>query len=263
MSKPLSRVLLTNDDGVDADGLSCLVDVAETLADEVWVVAPERDQSGSSHSVSLHEPIRCRQLAERRFAVSGTPSDCVIMASQHLMRDALPDLVLSGVNRGANVSDSVAYSGTIGAAMTALVMGLPAVALSQAFRSPEPPPWHTARRHAPEIIRGLLELDRDAALCFNVNFPAVPPEAVRGRTICRQARGSIASARVEARVDTRDKPYYWFAFQHESSVVTDPDSDVAALRRDCIGISPLSLERNDTRSEALLAQRLDATAPAG
>ena len=261
MKERLRRVLLTNNDGIDADGLAHLVWVAEEVADEVWVVAPEQDQSGSSHSVTLHKPVRCRQLGERRFAVSGTPSDCVIMASQHLMQDALPDLVLSGFNRGANVSDSVAYSGTVGAAMTALVMGLPAIALSQAFRSPEPPPWHTARTHAPEIIRRLVGMDQDRAVCFNVNFPAVEPDAVEGRTVCRQARGSIAGARVEARVDTRDKPYYWFAFRHESSAVTAPESDVAALRRNCIGISPLNLERNETTIEAELAATLDADLP--
>ncbi len=261
MNERLQRVLLTNDDGIDADGLAHLVAIAREIAEEVWVVAPERDQSGSSHSVTLHEPLRCRKLAERHFAVTGTPSDCVIMASQHLMRETPPQLVLSGINRGANVSDAVAYSGTLGAAMTALVMGIPAIALSQAFRSPAPPPWETPRRYAPEIIQRLMSLGHGPALCFNVNFPAVAPDAVRGRAICRQARGSISGAHVEERMDTRDKPYYWFTLRHNSSEVTAPDSDVAALRRDCIAISPLSLERNDRAIEAELAARLDAEAP--
>lgn len=262
MSERVSRVLLTNDDGVDAEGLDYLAAIAAEVADEVWIVAPERDQSGSSHSVTLHEPVRCRQLAPRHYAVSGTPSDCIVMATQHLMADAPPDAVLSGVNRGANVSDSVAYSGTLGAAMTALVMGVPAIALSQAFRSPAPPPWDTVRTHAPELLRTLLAAHRRTDLCFSINFPAVPSESVAGRRICRQARGSISGARVEERIDTRDKPYYWFAFRHDSSGITAPDSDVVALRDNRIAISALQLERDDPRAEADLGALLDAEIPA-
>ena len=257
----LARVLLTNDDGIDADGLTHLKTIAAQVADEVWVVAPEQDQSGSSHSVTLHDPIRCRRLGDRHYSISGTPSDCVLMATEHLMRDAPPDLVLSGINRGANVSDSVAYSGTLGAAMTALVMGVPAIALSQAFHSPEPVPWETALQYAPPLIRDLAAANRGADLCFNVNFPAITPDSVDGRAVCRQGRGSIAGVRVEARVDTRDKPYYWFAFRHDYSGVTATDTDIHALRRNRIAISPLRLERNDETLETDLARQLDAEPP--
>ncbi len=262
MTAKLSRVLLTNDDGIDADGLAHLTTIARDVAEEVWIVAPERDQSGSSHSVSLHEPVRCRRLGDRHYAVSGTPSDCVLMATQHLMRDAPPAVVLSGINRGANVSDSVAYSGTLGAAMTALVMNVPAIALSQAFHSPEPVPWGTALRYGPDLIRDLAGGPWGTDLCFNVNFPAIAPDAVSGRAVCRQGRGSIAGVRIEARMDTRDKPYYWFAFQHDYSGVTAADTDIEALRRNHIAISPLRLERNDETLEAALAERLGAERPA-
>ncbi|WP_290652400.1 5'/3'-nucleotidase SurE [Aquisalimonas sp.] len=261
MTATLSRVLLTNDDGIDADGLAHLGEIAAEVAHEVWIVAPEVDQSGSSHSVTLHDPVRCRRLGARHYAVSGTPSDCVLMATQHLMRDALPEMVLSGINRGANVSDSVAYSGTLGGAMTALVMGVPAIALSQAFHSPEPVPWETARRFAPALIRDLAATPWRKDLCFSVNFPAVEPNAVAGRAVCRQGRGSIAGVRIEARTDTRDKPYYWFAFHHDYSAIRAPDTDVEALRRHYIAISPLRLERHDESLEAQLAEHLGAERP--
>src|SRR3712207_4781837 len=130
----LDRVLLTNDDGVDAPGLAVLERAAAELAEEVWVVAPAHDQSGTSHSISLHSPLRLARLGDRRFSVVGTPGDCTVMAVRHLMREDPPDLVLSGVNRGANLGIETVFSGTVGAAMTAMLLGLPAIALSQAFR---------------------------------------------------------------------------------------------------------------------------------
>ena len=145
MDEPcIGRVLLTNDDGIDAPGMAVLEEVARELAREVWVVAPEHDQSGTSHSVSLHAPLRLSRRGERRFGVAGTPGDCVVMAVRHLMVDAPPDLVLSGVNRGANLGVETVFSGTVGAAMTALLLGLPAIALSQAFSQREPVRWERA-----------------------------------------------------------------------------------------------------------------------
>src|SRR6516225_7319931 len=132
-SRSLSRVLLTNDDGFDAPGLQALTQVAEEVAEEVWVVAPNYDQSGTSHSLSLHSPLRVSQKAERRYSVSGTPGDCVVMAVRHLMVSGRPDLVLSGINRGANLGIETVLSGTVGAAMTGLLLGIPSMALSQAL----------------------------------------------------------------------------------------------------------------------------------
>ena len=152
-SRPrLERVLLTNDDGIDAPGLAVLEAVAAELADEVWVVAPEHDQSGTSHSISLHSPIRISQHGERRFGVLGTPGDCVVMAVRHLMRDAAPTLVLSGINRGANLGVETMFSGTVGAAMTGLLLGLPSIALSQTFSDRDNVRWNTARELAPDVI---------------------------------------------------------------------------------------------------------------
>ena len=151
MPFPIARVLLTNDDGIDAPGLAVLEEVAAAIAAEVWVVAPEHDQSGTSHSVSLHHPLRMRPRGPRRFAVGGTPGDCVAMGLRHLLRETPPELVLSGVNRGGNIGMETVFSGTVGAAMTAILLGVPAIALSQTFRDRDNVPWDTARALAPDV----------------------------------------------------------------------------------------------------------------
>ncbi|PIK69693.1 5'/3'-nucleotidase SurE, partial [Methylobacterium frigidaeris] len=127
------RILVTNDDGIHAPGLRCLEEIARELSDDVWIVAPETDQSGVSHSLSLNDPLRLRQAGEKRYAVKGTPSDCIIMGIRHILKEHGPDLVLSGVNRGQNVAEDVTYSGTIAGAMEATILGVRAIALSQAY----------------------------------------------------------------------------------------------------------------------------------
>ena len=127
------RILCTNDDGIHAPGLKVLEEIARALSDDVWVVAPELDQSGVSHSLSLNDPLRLREVGPRHFAVSGTPTDCVIMGARHILGAKLPDLVLSGVNKGRNVAEDVVYSGTIAGALEGTILGLPSFALSQEF----------------------------------------------------------------------------------------------------------------------------------
>src|SRR3954469_10678307 len=153
------RILITNDDGIHSEGLDICTEIGRALSDDVWVIAPEFDQSGVSHSLSLNDPLRLREVAERRFAVKGTPTDCVIMGARHIMKDRPPDLVLSGVNRGRNAGEDVIYSGTVAGAVEATVLGIPSFALSQAYmsRSPQPPHWDTAGKFAPHIIRRALK----------------------------------------------------------------------------------------------------------
>lgn len=242
-AKPVGRILVTNDDGARAEGLNVLEQVARELSDDVWVVAPETDQSGVSHSVSLHQPLRLYSWDERHHGVSGTPSDCVLLALGHLMADRPPDLILSGVNRGVNVSDTIAYSGTVGAAMTGLLLHIPSIALSQAFRDPDNVRWGTAARLAPALIRDLLERGWPRECCLNINFPDEAADDVRGVGVCRPARGAIGGVKVEARVDTREQPYYWLGFRRATDSVKEPDSDVDTLRRGLIAVSPLYFER--------------------
>src|SRR5215472_15610663 len=167
------RILLTNDDGIYAPGLGVLEEIARQLSDDVWIVAPETDQSGVSHSLSLNDPLRLREVDARRFAVKGTPTDCVIMGVRHLMHDAAPDLVLTGVNRGQNAAEDVTYSGTIAGAMEGTILGIPSLALSQAYSAAnrQKPHWDTARAHGPAQIRKVLAEGIPRDVLVNVNFP--------------------------------------------------------------------------------------------
>jgi len=236
------RILITNDDGARAEGIRLLEDIARTLSDDVWIVAPEFDQSGVSHSISLHEPLRVHREDARRFFVRGTPADCVALGVAHLL-DGPPDIVLSGVNRGGNMADSIAYSGTVGAAMTALMMRVPAIALSQYFRGVTIH-WETARAFAPPLIERLLAANWPRPMAPNVNFPACPPEEVEGVAVCRPGHGFIDGLEVEERVDVRGLSYHWLKFRHAPHAIDDPLCDYAQLRANKITVTPLRPDRH-------------------
>lgn len=259
MDQPcVGRVLLTNDDGVDAPGMAVLEEVARELAREVWVVAPEHDQSGTSHAVSLHAPLRLSRRGERRFGVAGTPGDCVVMAVRHLMADAPPDLVLSGVNRGANLGIETVFSGTVGAAMTALLLGLPAIALSQAFSQREPVRWEVARRFAPPLVRRLLAAPGwSASACLNVNFPHADPGEVGPAVATRQGAGLVRGIDVVARTDPRGNDYHWLRFRRGPGPNTE-DSEAAAIAAKRIAVTPLRFERTDDEALPRLAAAMAA-----
>ena len=159
------RILITNDDGIHAPGLEICEQIARALSDDVWIVAPESDQSGVSHSLSLNDPLRLREVAPKHFAVKGTPTDCVIMGVRHILKDHPPNLVLSGVNRGQNVAEDVTYSGTIAGAMEGTVLGITSFALSQAYGidTRQNPHWGTSVQYGPKVIRKVLETGLDVA----------------------------------------------------------------------------------------------------
>jgi len=250
----VERVLLTNDDGIGAPGLEVLEAVAADIAREVWVVAPEHDQSGTSHSISLHAPLRVSRLGERRFVVSGTPGDCVVLAARHLMvAGAPPDLVLSGINRGANLGVETVFSGTVGAAMTALLLGLRAIALSQAFSRREPVRWETARAVVPGVIRSLVAAGWDARACLNVNVPHAPPERVGPLTPTRQGVGQVETIDVVERTDPRGIAYHWLQFRRGPRP-NAPESEAAAIAAGRISVTPLRFERTDEEAYAALSR---------
>src|SRR6184192_2453418 len=188
-SEPM-RILVTNDDGIHSEGLDVCVEIAHALSDDVWVIAPEFDQSGVSHSLSLNDPLRLREIGERRFAVKGTPTDCVIMGARHVIKDRPPDLVLAGVNRGRNAGEDVIYSGTVAGAVEGSILGIPSVALSQSYksRSGQPPHWETAVRFGPDIIRRVLDAGIPRDVLINVNFPDCAPGDVKGVAVTTQGR---------------------------------------------------------------------------
>lgn len=239
------RILVTNDDGIHAPGLDVAERIAKTLSDEVWIIAPEIDNSGVAHSLTLSDPIRMRQAGDRRFAIRGTPTDCVIMGLKEVIGEK-PDLVLSGVNRGQNMADDITYSGTVAGAMEGTLLGIPSIALSQAygFDTRDNPPWETAEAHAPRIIQALIEAGFGRGTLFNINFPNCAPDQVKGTVLTRQGRRVPDWLKVEKRADGRGFPYYWIGFQR-SKVDPEEGTDLAAIGNGQISITPLKLDLTD------------------
>jgi 5'-nucleotidase len=249
------RILVTNDDGIHAPGLAVLERIAATLADDVVVVAPEYDQSGVAHSLSLNDPLRLRKISERRFAVKGTPTDCVIMAVRSIIKGSKPDLVLSGVNRGQNVADDITYSGTIAAAMEGSMLGIPSIALSQCYgpEGRDEIDWSSAELHAPALIKTLLAEGIDRDVLINVNFPACGAQEVTGVCVTVQGRRDLQMVRIEPRMDGRGNPYYWIAFDRDVAE-PPPGTDLDALFNKRISVTPLKLDLTDEVSAARYAQ---------
>ncbi len=243
------RILVTNDDGINADGLVVLENIARSISDDVWVVAPEAEQSGASHSLSLSDPIRMRQIDDRRFAVKGTPTDCVLMAVHKAMPER-PDLVLSGVNRGHNIADDVTYSGTIAAAMEGAVLGIRSIAVSQAqgISSQNSICYEPTIQKGPQVIADLAKLDIGPGGLLNVNFPDCAPGDIKGVEATRQGKRDQNNFELDEREDGWNKPYYWFGFRRERSNPA-PGTDLWALYENYISVTPLHL--NLTHVEAL------------
>ncbi|WP_348762060.1 5'/3'-nucleotidase SurE [uncultured Salinisphaera sp.] len=246
----LARVLVTNDDGIDAPGLAVAEAIAAAVADEVWTVAPACDQSGRAQAITVREPLDVVAHGARRFAVTGTPADCVLLAAAHWLADTPPDLVIAGVNCGANISDTIVYSGTIGAALTAAHLGFNAVALSQAFRGPAAEAdFAPARDHGRQIIEQLLmpgaPETTSARGAWSVNFPAArDARPIQGMGWARGAATGPVRPRAERVGSGRAR--FQLAFSRSASPVEAPDSDVAVLRSRRISVMPLTNERCDS-----------------
>ena len=238
-----TRILITNDDGINAPGLRVLERIARTLSDDVWVVAPETNQSGASHSLTLQRPLRVRSygLDDRWHAVDGTPTDCVLLAVRSIIKDKPIDLVLSGVNWGANLADDVTYSGTIAAAMEATLFNIKAFALSQVFRGRHDIHWETAEQFAPELIKTLFPLDWASDLLINLNFPDCEPDAVIGRQVTFQGRREGQGEPLEERFDPRGHPYIWIGLQSFGETFA-PGSDLQAIVDRKISITPIHMD---------------------
>lgn len=251
------RILITNDDGVHAPGLVACEKIARAISDDVWIVAPETDQSGVSHSLSLNDPLRLREVGERHFAVKGTPTDCVIMGVRHIMPDK-PDLVISGVNRGRNVAEDVLYSGTVAGAKEATVLGIPAFALSQAyaFSTKHLPQWQTGIAHGPALISKIFKEGLPKDVMVNINFPDCLPEEVEGVAVSVQGKRDAEFLKIDARYDGRGNPYYWIAIARGIKPKAPQGSDLAALDNRKISVTPLRLDLTDEPFMTKLAQLL-------
>jgi 5'-nucleotidase len=247
------RILVCNDDGIDAPGIKTLERVARTLSDDVWVVAPETEQSAASHSLTLRDPLRIRAISKRRFAVAGTPTDAVVLALHHIIKDRRPDLVLSGVNRGANLGEDVTYSGTVAAAMEGTILGVRSIALSQVFRHPHPVKWSTAENHAPAVIREALRVGWPAGIFLNVNFPDVAAADVAGVAVTRQGQRDYSDLFIDERFDARNVPYYWIGYRRHRGPSPD-GTDLAAIAAAKISLTPLALDLSDAKSHRALTR---------
>ena len=252
------RILVSNDDGIHAPGLAIAEKIARTLSDDIWVVAPETEQSGASHSLTLSMPLRLRNAGPQRFAVSGTPTDCVMMAGIHIMKDHLPDLVLSGVNRGFNVADDVTYSGTVAAAMEGAVLGIPSIALSQAIggRDETEEVWSCAEKHGPPLVKRLVEIGWPKDVLLNVNFPALPPSKVTRVSVAAQGQRDQSMLRVEERQDARGRTYFWIGFKR---IFSDPEpgTDLRAMIEGQISVTPLHMNLTELKEHQRLSALID------
>jgi 5'-nucleotidase len=252
------RILLTNDDGVQAPGLARLEEIAAALSDDVWVAAPLDEQSGASRKMSFTEPVLVHQLAEKRFAVRGTPSDAVFLAIQDLIKGKKPDLVLSGVNRGQNLAEDVSVSGTVAGAIQGMSLGVPSIALSQAvvgIGAGFDAPFETAVAHAPKLIRRLIAAGWPTNVVLNLNFPPCRPEAVKGVAVTRQGWRDEFQSTAERREDLRGRFYYWIGFHGSQSTLNEGD-DIHAVHADLVSVTPLHVDMTHEPTRASLAAAL-------
>jgi len=248
------RLLLCNDDGIYAEGLRALEESLARFGD-LFVVAPDREQSATSHAVTLSRPLRVEQVAPRRWTVDGTPTDCVLLAVNGLLRETRPDYVVSGINHGQNLADDVTYSGTVSAAMEGTLLGIPSIAVSLAGR--EPFDFSAAAEFAASLLDALAGRRLPRNTLLNVNVPPLPRELIKGARITRQGQRRYGDTIVE-KLDPRGRKYYWIGGGEMDLVDCGEETDVGAIRSGMISVTPLHLDlTNYTSFDELAGLRLD------
>ena len=250
------RILLTNDDGYHATGLKVLETIAATLSDDIWVVAPADEQSGAGHSLTLSRPLRVRKFGAKRYAVAGTPTDAVMMALARIMKDSPPDLILSGVNRGANLAEDVTYSGTVSAAMEGALAGVRSIALSQVYSREgmgDSVPFEAAAAWGERVLRPLLDAPLAPRTLVNVNFPVGSAESVKGIRVVGQGLRDYGRLKIVTNTDPRGYDYHWFSL---SGTVETPmqATDLEAVADGYIAVTPLHLDLTHVESIAMLGR---------
>ncbi len=275
------RILLSNDDGISAPGLVALENIARKISKDIWIAAPESEQSGAGHSLTLHVPVRVREISARRHAISGTPTDCVLLALHEIIKNPSPlvgegrvggklqqkkmrrgsplpnpppqggrekkvDLLLSGVNRGSNVGDDVTYSGTIAAAMEGTMLGVPSIAFSQLYDDREDVPWDVAEHFAPGLIKKLVKAGWPDNTLINVNFPNCAIAKVKGVRVCPQGK-RLVNVALSERIDPKGRPYYWIGGERDNAS-DSAESDIAMLEDGYITVTPICLDLTDYKT---------------
>jgi len=253
------RILLTNDDGVNAPGLKILEAIARKFSDDIWIVAPADENSGAGHSLTLSRPVRIREHGPKHYSVTGTPTDSVMLGVGEIMKDAKPDLILSGVNRGANLGDDVTYSGTVSAAMEGTLAGIRSIALSQVYRKEgmgDDVPFAAAREWGERVLTPLIDTDFGKRTLINVNFPALAPNDVKGISIARQGFHDYGRAAIVKGTDPRGYDYYWFGL-HGIEQTPAHDTDLEAIGDGFISVTPMQLDLTDYAALAGLKDVFD------
>ena len=255
------RILCTNDDGIHAEGLAIVEKIARRFTDDVWVIAPEQEQSGASRALTLTAPIRVRNVGDKRFAVAGTPTDCVLLGVHELMTDAKPDLVLSGVNRGSNIAEDVTFSGTIAGAMQGMQLGVKAIALSQArMRATSEAPWFMAETYGPAIVGKLVEAAWPDGVLMNVNFPDRDPGGEYEVEVTTQGFRDQQVIYFDKRTDLRGQAYYWLGYRGIRSTAHE-GTDLKAIYEGRISVTPLHVDLTHRAAMHDLKARLGGAAP--
>lgn len=252
------RILLTNDDGIDAPGLALLERVARHFSDDIWVVAPAFEQSAASRALSIRDPLRVDRRDDRHIAVIGTPTDSVMMAVLELVEGKRPDLVLSGVNKGQNLAEHITLSGTIAAAIQGMEMEIPSVALSQTYPFTEEGVihWETAETHAVPVLEKLFAAKWPEDVLINVNFPDCSPEEVERVEITRMGRRDADLINIHKRQDPGGREYHWLGFNGRLS--TPPDgTDLHSIYQKRISITPLHMDLTHYKTLAALNAKFD------
>ena len=257
MTKLLKRILVTNDDGIDAPGLVTAVNIANQLSDDVWVFAPAEEKSGASHAISLAHPMRLVERGPQRFAITGSPADCVMVATRSMLKDNLPDLVISGVNFGQNIAEDVSYSGTVAGAKEGTIMGIPSFALSQAIHFMDKtfvysPNFEIAEKYAADIIRKTLDMAWPEGTLMNINFPDISLEDTCEVRITKQGKRDKMLLDIEQRLDPRNNPYFWYNFTRAMSTAV-PGTDLEAIMQNHISVTPLQMNHTNIEMQQKMA----------
>lgn len=234
------RILISNDDGINSAGLNALSEALRILG-EIVIVAPDRDQSAVSHSLSLYRPLRIDEIAENVYSIDGTPTDCINLAINGLLIDRKPDLIVSGINKGENLGDDITYSGTVSAAMEGTLLGIPSIAVSLTTKCNFY--FDTASYYSLMIVKYVLRRGLPEGILLNVNIPNLPKDKVRGVKVTRQGKRVYGEPIVE-NTDPRGRKYYWIGGNELGSLDIE-NSDIIAVRQGSVSVTPIKLDLTD------------------
>ena len=241
-----ARILLTNDDGIEAEGLRVLERSIKLIARDVWVIAPESEQSASGHSLTLRSPLRIRKVSDKHFAINGTPTDSVLLGISEIMKEELPTLILSGINRGGNLGEDITYSGTVAAAMEGVLLGIRSIAFSQVYSKFKEVYWETASEWIGPVLDYLEDFPCPPDVLMNVNFPSVKASDVIGIEPANQGRRK-SGGRLQSGVDPRGDAYFWIGPQKDAGDLT-PGTDFEVVLRGAISVKPLGLDLSHSQT---------------